>query len=114
MEIRQIDDDFAVAGQITAADVAAIAGQGFKTLISNRPDAEEGAVAHDGIREAAQAAGLAFHYIPVISGQITRDNVTDMAAAMSGASLPILAYCRSGARCANLYGFVKSMGNSAS
>lgn len=109
MEIRQIDDGFAVAGQISAADIATIAGYGFKTLISNRPDAEAGAVPHDGIRAAAEAAGLKFLYIPVVSGAITQDNVTEMAAALSDAEQPVLAYCRSGARCANLYGFVQAM-----
>lgn len=110
MQIRQIADGFAVTGQITANDVPRIADMGFRTLISNRPDNETGAVPHDGIKAAAEAAGLSFHYIPVVSGRITEENVADMAKALSDAEQPVLAYCRSGGRCTNLFGLVRSTG----
>lgn len=103
MEIRHIDDNFSVAGQITAADVPAIAKAGFASLICNRPDSEQGAVPHNEIDLAAAAAGLQFCFLPVISGQITPQNVSDMKAALDEMPRPVLAYCRSGARCMNLY-----------
>jgi uncharacterized protein (TIGR01244 family) len=107
MEIRQITEDYSVAPQIEAADVTQIAAAGFKSIISNRPDTEDGAVPHDEIEAAARAAGLEFRYIPVISGQITLQNVEDQAAALDELPRPVLAYCRSGARCTNLYNFVQ-------
>jgi len=107
MEIRQITEDYSVAPQISVSDVAQIAAAGFKSIISNRPDAEDGAVPHDEIEAAARAAGLEFRYIPVISGQITMENVDDQAAALDDLPRPVLAYCRSGARCTNLYGLVQ-------
>ena len=107
MDIRAIADGFSVTGQITADDVKSIAGAGYKTLISNRPDSEDGAVPHDDIRKAAEAAGLDFTYIPVVSGSITPENVRDMASALDGARTPVLAYCRTGGRCTNLYGLVQ-------
>lgn len=106
MEIRQITEDYSVAPQISAADVAAIKEAGFRSVICNRPDAEDGAVPHDTVEQAVRAAGLEFRYIPVISGQITTDNVDDQAAALDELPTPVLAYCRSGARCTNLYGLV--------
>jgi uncharacterized protein (TIGR01244 family) len=109
MEIHSIADGFSVTGQITADDVRTIADAGYKTLISNRPDSEDGAVPHDDIRKAAEAAGLGFVYIPVVSGAITADNVRDMKAALDQAESPVLAYCRSGARCTNLFGLVQQM-----
>ncbi len=109
MEIRPVADGFAVAAQITPEQVKEIVAAGYKTVISNRPDTEDGAVPHDDIRKAAEAAGLDFHYIPVVSGAITPDNVSDMAAALGEVATPVLAYCRSGARCANLYGLVQQM-----
>jgi uncharacterized protein (TIGR01244 family) len=109
MEIRPIADGFSVTGQITADDVKTIADAGYRTLISNRPDSEDGAVPHDDIRKAAEKAGLKFTYIPVVSGAITADNVRDMKAALDGAQAPVLAYCRSGARCTNLFGLVQQM-----
>lgn len=104
MEIRQITDDYSVSGQITADEVAAIKAAGFKSVICNRPDDEQpGQPSADSIRTAVEAAGLAFRHIPVISGQMTVDNVTDMAGALDEMQGPVFAYCRSGTRCTNLY-----------
>lgn len=106
MEYRQLTDDYSVAPQLSVADVAAVRQAGFKSVICNRPDAEDGAVPHDEIEQAVRAAGLEFRYIPVISGQMTMDNVDDQAAALDELPTPVLAYCRSGTRCTNLYGLV--------
>lgn len=103
MEIKTIDENYSVAGQIDAADVAEIAQAGFASIICNRPDTEEGAVAHASIAAAAEKVGLEFRFIPVVSGQITADNVQDQASALADLPKPILAYCRSGGRCTNLY-----------
>ncbi len=106
MEIRQITENYSVAPQIAIEDIAQIKAAGFKSVISNRPDAEDGAVPHDEIEAAARAAGLEFRYIPVISGQMTQENVDDQAAALDTLPAPVLAYCRSGTRCTNLYALV--------
>lgn len=106
MEIRQITENYSVAPQISIDDIAQIKAAGFKSVISNRPDAEDGAVPHDAIEAAVCEAGLEFRYIPVISGQITQENVDDQATALEALPGPVLAYCRSGARCTNLYGLV--------
>jgi uncharacterized protein (TIGR01244 family) len=104
MDIRQITEDYSVTGQILPEDVQAIAAAGFKTLICNRPDDEQpGQPSADGVEAAAKAAGLEFRYIPVISGQITPENVEDQARALEEMPAPLLAYCRSGTRCTNLY-----------
>ena len=100
MEYRQISDDYSVSGQIQPQDIAAIKDAGFKSVICNRPDDEQpGQPSADSVKAAAEAAGLAFRYIPVISGQITMDNVEDQAAALDELEGPVFAYCRSGARC---------------
>jgi len=103
MQYRQIDDKFAVSGQIATADVAEIARAGFKSIICNRPDTEDGAIPHETMARAAAAAGLEFRFIPVVSGGITPDDVEVMAAAIGHLPQPVFAYCRSGARSANLY-----------
>jgi uncharacterized protein (TIGR01244 family) len=109
MDYRSITEDYAVAGQILAADVPAIKAAGFRSVICNRPDAEHPGEAStaDEVAAAAKAAGLEFRYIPVISGQITSENVADQAAALQDLPAPVFAYCRSGARCTNLYGLVQ-------
>lgn len=109
MEFRQIDEDYSVAPQIGVEHVPLIKAAGFRSVISNRPDSEDGVVPHDEIAAAARAAGLEFRYIPVVSGQITRENVDDQATALADLPKPVLAYCRSGARCTNLYGLVRQL-----
>ncbi|QOF72308.1 TIGR01244 family phosphatase [Aminobacter sp. SR38] len=104
MEYRQITDDYSVSGQITPDEVAAIKAAGFKSVICNRPDDEQpGQPSADSVKSAVEAAGLAFRYIPVISGAMTGDNVADMADALDEMDGPVFAYCRSGTRCTNLY-----------
>ncbi|MBE1203364.1 TIGR01244 family sulfur transferase [Aminobacter carboxidus] len=104
MEYRQITDDYSVSGQITPEEVAAIKAAGFKSVICNRPDDEQpGQPSADSVKAAVEAAGLAFRYIPVISGAMTGDNVADMADALDEMDGPVFAYCRSGTRCTNLY-----------
>lgn len=104
MEYRQITDDYSVSGQIAPEEVAAVKAAGFKSVICNRPDDEQpGQPSADSVKAAVEAAGLAFRYIPVISGQMTGDNVADMAEALDAMEGPVFAYCRSGTRCTNLY-----------
>ncbi|MBZ9679783.1 MULTISPECIES: TIGR01244 family sulfur transferase [unclassified Mesorhizobium] len=108
MEYRQISEDYSVSGQIQPEDVAAIKEAGFKSVICNRPDDEQpGQPSADTLKAAVEAAGLAFRYIPVISGQITRENVDAQAEALDELDGPVFAYCRSGARCTNLYGLIQ-------
>jgi len=111
MDYRRITDDYAVAPQIAASDVAAVKAAGFRSIICNRPDAEHPGEAStaDEVRQAAEAAGLEFRYIPVISGQITHENVEDQAQALDALPTPVFAYCRSGARCTNLHALVQQL-----
>ena len=97
-DFRHVTDDFTTAPQISLADVAEAARQGFKTLISNRPDGEEpGQPTAAEIAAAAEAAGLAFHHIPVRGGP-TPEQVAQTQAVLQDADLPVLAFCRSGTR----------------
>jgi len=108
MEYRQISDSYSVSGQITPDEIAAVKAAGFKSIICNRPDAEQpGQPSAATVRAAAEAAGLQFRHIPVISGQITAENVADQAEAMDELDGPVFAYCRSGARCTNLYAMIQ-------
>ena len=98
-------DRFATAPQIDPQDMAAIAAQGFSTVVNNRPDGEGGPdqPSSDAMELAAQAAGLQYHYLPVISGQITPEQVASFAAVVAASSGPVLAFCRSGARSTTIW-----------
>ncbi len=98
-DIRNVTADFAVAPQITEADIEAIAAQGFKTIVANRPDGEGGAdqPRMGAIRAKAEALGLTFVALP-FSGAPTPEIVERMSAILNQAPQPVLAYCRTGTR----------------
>jgi hypothetical protein len=98
-------DHFATAPQIAPEDMPAISAQGFSTVVNNRPDGEGGPdqPSSEAMAKAAQEAGLEYHYLPVISGQITPEQVARFAAILAAASGPVLAFCRSGARSTNIW-----------
>ncbi|NUG24080.1 TIGR01244 family sulfur transferase [Acinetobacter lactucae] len=104
MELKRVNQEFYVADQITADDIAKIADQGVKTLICNRPDGE-GADQPNviEIEEAAQQYGLNVIYQPVTSGKITDEQVTEFKQLYQNAQKPVLAYCRSGMRAISLW-----------
>jgi uncharacterized protein (TIGR01244 family) len=68
-DFRKVTDDFSVAPQITVDDVKRAAEAGFRTLINNRPEGESpDQTPAAEIEAAARAAGLAYHYIPIVGG----------------------------------------------
>jgi len=103
--IRPLSPDFAVAPQLTAEDMADVAAAGYKSVIINRPDYEGGADQPTAaeVSRAAEAAGLRVEYQPVVSGAMTMDDVTRFAELLRTLPGPVLAYCRTGTRCTNLY-----------
>ena len=103
MELQAIDATLAVAPQMQPEELAALAEQGFTAVICNRPDGEEpNQPSLDAMREAAQAAGLAFHHIPVAGGQFPPAAVAAFGAIRRGTQGKVLAYCRTGTRAATL------------
>lgn len=104
LETKRINDQVSVAGQITAADVPALKEAGFTTIINNRPDAESPEQPSGGeIAAAAQAAGLAYHHIPLGREGVSPDMVTKTRAVLEGSDGAVLAYCRSGTRSTTLW-----------
>lgn len=104
MDMRQIDNGFFVCGQIEPHDIAELAERGFGGVISNRPDDEqEGQPSAASLRHAAEAAGIAFHHIPIVPGEATPADAAAMAAALAAIDGPVLGFCRTGQRAAGLY-----------
>lgn len=103
--IRPLDDQVHATGQLAREDVAEIAAAGYKSMICNRPDGEAGPgqPGHEEIAQAAREFGIAFAYVPVIPGKITPDDVEKFRAALAELPRPVLAYCRTGNRCSQLY-----------
>ncbi|MFZ5956534.1 TIGR01244 family sulfur transferase [Pseudomonas knackmussii] len=104
MHRLDLDDGFAVAAQIRPEDIPELAAAGFRTLICNRPDGEAAdQPGSDAIARAAQAHGIDFVHMPVVSGAIDEAAVAAFATALAEQPGPVLAYCRSGMRSASLW-----------
>lgn len=101
----ELTSSVSVAGQISADDIERAAAMGFRTIICNRPDYEDGVtVPSKEVELRAKAAGMAFYNIPVVGYEVTdEDNVEAVAAALDEADAPVLLYCRTGTRCTLLW-----------
>jgi uncharacterized protein (TIGR01244 family) len=104
MDIRAINDEYSVSGQISVEDLDEIKAMGFKSIVCHRPDHEapdqpEFAT----IAARAKELGLDTAHVPVGSMGVTADAVRDMVDALDELPRPMLGYCRSGARSTNIY-----------
>lgn len=99
--IRQLDDKILVSGQIAPHEVAGLVEQGVTMLVNNRPDFEEpGQPLAGEIEAAAAAAGIAYHFVPIIRGIGPADVEAMQQAMREAADGKLLAFCRSGTRSA--------------
>ncbi|MGH1579211.1 TIGR01244 family sulfur transferase, partial [Planktotalea sp.] len=89
----------AVSPQIDPSELKDIAAAGFKTIICNRPDAENPpALQADQIAAAAKDAGISFHVLPLTHQTMTPENIEKQFGIVDTADGPVLAYCASGTR----------------
>ena len=99
MKATVVDQDFAVAPQVSAADIADMARDGVRTLINNRPDGEEpGQLPAADAAAEARKHGMTYLHIPVQTATITAADIEATAQALKTAPRPIMAHCRSGTR----------------
>lgn len=103
MNVRKIDDSFAVTGQITPEQVKAVSDAGYKSIVCARPDNEEhGQPSFAAVAAAAEALGLQIVHIPV-SGGLGEGQIIRFHDAWEKMPKPMLGYCRSGARAGSLH-----------
>jgi uncharacterized protein (TIGR01244 family) len=95
----EIAPGLSVAAQIEKADLAQLSGQGFKTIINNRPDSEGVPIAAAEAKAEAERLGLRYDYLPVTSSTITAADLVAFDKLVKDSPKPIVAHCRSGTRC---------------
>ena len=116
MEVKRISPFLSVSPQIYPAHVERLADLGFKTIINNRPDNEsDDQPMEEELSAEAAKHDIEFVSIPVISGDLTEQNVKDFSDAMANVTGPVLAYCRSGMRSTSLWALYEArhMGSDA-
>jgi uncharacterized protein (TIGR01244 family) len=100
MEIRELVPGYAVSPQIEPEDMTALAQAGFATVICNRPDGENPpARGAQAMRQAAEAAGLRFVFLPFTAATLTPATVAAQRQTIDDSAGPVFAYCASGNRC---------------
>jgi len=104
MKIVKLTETVAVSGQIAPEHVTEIAAAGYQVIINNRPDGEEGnQPANADIAAAAEAAGLEYHHMPITAFNFPGPHFDLMTDLLDDNARPVLAFCRTGTRCANLW-----------
>ena len=104
MPIFQLTDTLSVAGQITPEDIPGIAAQGITVVVCNRPDGEVPQQATmDEIEAACNATGLLFVRYPVTAMDFPGPDLEGLGDLFDDPGKSVLAYCRTGTRCANLW-----------
>jgi uncharacterized protein (TIGR01244 family) len=105
LPLQAVADDVCVAPQLTADAMAEAARLGFRSVVNNRPDFEEGPAQPTSaqIEAAATAAGLAYRHLPVSSSYQSPQDAAAMAGLLRELPRPILMFCRSGGRSAKLF-----------
>lgn len=99
--IRQLAGNVMVSSQVAPHEVPGLAAQGVTVLVNNRPDGEEpGQPLAVEIEDAAAAAGISYHFVPIIRGIGPADVEVMQQALRQAEGGKLLAFCRSGARSA--------------
>lgn len=99
MKLAILTPNLSTLPQPTVEEVGELAERGYRSIISNRPDAE----APDqpqwkDIRAAALARGMEAVHIPVVAGRISETDVRAFGEALERLPKPIAAFCRTGTR----------------
>lgn len=105
LPFRPVAPDVCVAPQLTPQAMAEAVRQGFRSVINNRPDYEEGPEqpTNAAIEAAARAVGLHYAFLPVDGGYQSPQEIAAFAKLLEDLPRPILAFCRSGARSTRLF-----------
>ncbi|HBD23871.1 MAG TPA: TIGR01244 family phosphatase [Oceanospirillaceae bacterium] len=103
MAVIPVTNDFGVAPQLLAADMAAVKALGYTTVINNRPDGEPGhPSSNKDLQAAAEAEGLNYFYAPIFGMNFPAETVAEVQAILENHD-KVLAFCRSGTRSVNVW-----------
>ena len=97
---KKLGNEIFVSGQVNGAMIRQLAGQGIKTIVNNRPDAEEGdQPGNAALQSVAEELGVKWVYLPLIAGQkpdlVLAQNYRKVIEEMPR---PVHVFCRTGRR----------------
>ena len=104
MQIANLSGLYHVSPQISLTDVEFLSEKGFEKVICNRPDFEVPInIQSNVIEKVAKEIGLSFEYHPLTFENMNTENIEKQMAFINESKRPILAYCTSGTRCADIW-----------
>jgi sulfide:quinone oxidoreductase len=110
-QMSQLTSELWICGQVQSADFPVIASRGFRTVINARPDHEApDQPTSDALAVAAAKAGIQYEYLPIVPNQIRELDVEKFAHYIETLPKPILTFCRTGNRVAQLWSLTKTTG----
>ena len=108
---KALTNKVSVTGQMSSEKFSQLMQQGFKSVVVNRPDEEDGnKVKVSELREIAERQHVSVIYQPVTSGKITQTDIHEFSKYYNELPKPILMVCRSGTRSSALFNQAKSQG----
>lgn len=113
--IATLPDGTLIASQLLPADLDALAAQGIRGVINNRPDGEAPDQPGSAALEAqCRQLGLGYAFLPFASG-VAPDRAATLAFAGALARLPppVVAFCRTGTRSVTLWAFAQVAGGAS-
>ncbi|ENU38409.1 beta-lactamase hydrolase domain-containing protein [Acinetobacter johnsonii] len=108
---QALSSQLSVSGEMTQDKFQQLIKQGFKSVIVNRPDQEQGnTVRVDQLRNIAEQSKVSVIYQPVTSSKISETDVVEFAKYYNELPKPILMVCKSGTRSSLLFNQAKQRG----
>ena len=108
---KTLNAQVSIAGQMTTDKFQQLIQAGFKSVIVNRPDQEQGnTVSVAQLRQIAEQSQVSVIYQPILSGKISQTDVIEFAKYYNELPKPILMICKSGSRSAALFNQAKAQG----
>ncbi|MEA5604322.1 beta-lactamase hydrolase domain-containing protein [Nostoc sp. UHCC 0252] len=96
--VRKINDDLAIAGQITLDQLRQIAEEGYRSVLNLRLSSETGLLADE--QEKAEFLGLYYLNFPTKTEDINHQSTLQIYQTISGLPKPTLIHCDNSVRSA--------------
>lgn len=96
--IRKINDDLAIAGQLTSDQLPQITQQGFKSVVNLRSPDEEGFLSNE--QQEIEALGLYYINVPIKVEGINDEVAAQVLQKLDELSKPALVHCNNSMRSA--------------
>ncbi|OTG64657.1 beta-lactamase hydrolase domain-containing protein [Acinetobacter silvestris] len=108
---RALATDVSVSGEMTTDKFQKLIALGFKSVVVNRPDDEQGnlTTAHQ-LRNISEKSKVSLIYQPISSGQISQSDIIEFSKYYNSLPKPILMICKTGSRSTTLFNNAKSQG----